>query len=449
MNIAVIGTGYVGLVAGTCFAEMGNDVICVDKNIKLIKQLRKGIPHIYEPGMEDMLKRNLKDPSGVTKKRMRLSFTRNLISTVQESDIVFIAVDTPMEEDGTADLSAVKKVAHKIGEAMKGYKIIINKSTVPVGTGKLVSDIIKEHYPGQFDVVSNPEFLKEGDAINDFMKPNRVIVGYDQNSPNKDQIQQTFRQLYRPFMMTTNRLMFMGRESAELTKYGANAMLATRISFMNELAKLSERVGADIDQVRKGIGSDKRIGPSFLFAGPGYGGSCFPKDVSALNKTGIENDVHFNVIAGTERANKLQKEFFFRKIIKYYNGDVGNKTFAIWGLAFKANTDDIRMSPAIYLAHKLAKLGARIKVYDPQAMPRTKSVLGKRIEYTYDEYSAINKAHALIVMTDWNEFRNPNFKRLRDLKDKIIFDSRNLYSIDYMKTTGLNYISVGRPDLIQ
>ena len=446
MKVAVIGTGYVGIVVGACLADTGNDVICVDKSKQLIRQLTQAKPHIYEPGLQAILKRTTKEPSS-RKKTPRLSFTTDLPSTVRQSDIIFIAVGTPMEADGDADLSAIRTVAHAIGQSINGYKIIINKSTVPVGTGKMVTDIIKEHYDGEFDVVSNPEFLKEGSAISDFMRPDRVVIGYDQDSPNKDRIEQWFRQLYRPYMMTNDRLMFMGRESAELTKYGANSMLAARISFMNELARLAERVGADIDEIRKGIGSDKRIGSSFLFAGPGYGGSCFPKDVSALNKTAIQHDLQFNVVAATEKANKLQKEWFLHKILKHYKKRIEGKTFAMWGLAFKAKTDDIRMSPAIYIAMKLIKLGAKIQAYDPEAMPASQKALTKNTKFVSNEYAALKGADALIVMTDWNEFRNPDFEMMQNLKDKTVFDARNLFSHRYMKTMGLNYISVGRPDI--
>jgi UDPglucose 6-dehydrogenase len=445
MNIAVVGTGYVGLVAGVCFAEHGNDVICVDKNPLIVEKLSKGEPTIYEPGLKTLLERSLKEASSVFPGKSRIQFTTDLSHAVKHSTIIFIAVGTPMKEDGSCDLSATEAVAEEIAQAMTTYKIIVTKSTVPVGTGARLSKLIKERCNVDFDVVSNPEFLKEGAAIEDFMKPDCVIVGLPADTKNKDALNDTFAQLYAPFMMTGNRLIFMGRESAELTKYAANAMLATRISFMNEMARLAEKVGANVDEVRKGIGSDRRIGPSFLFAGPGYGGSCFPKDVSALQKTAEEHGMTLEVVKATEKANREQRKFVVQKVLDHYKGDIKGKTFALWGLAFKAKTDDVRMSPAIEVAKELLKMGALIQAYDPEAMHTAKAVLGSRIMYADNEYHALEGADALLLMTDWTHFRSPNFDRFHTLKDKTIFDARNLHTPEHMQKHPLSYISIGRP----
>jgi UDPglucose 6-dehydrogenase len=436
MKIAVIGTGYVGLVAGACFADTGNDVICVDINEEKVAALRNGQIPIYEPGLEDLVIRNSKSE--------RLSFTTDLKDAVQKTDIIFIAVGTPQDEDGSADLTHVLAVAKGIGQHMNGYKIIVDKSTVPVGTAALVSKTIREQTSQPFDVVSNPEFLKEGAAIEDFLKPDRVVVGV--SSAKAEQI---MRELYTPFIRTNNPILVMDVPSAEMTKYAANAMLATRISFMNEISALCERVGADIDSVRVGIGTDTRIGMPFLFPGIGYGGSCFPKDVQALIRTAKENEIELRIGKAVEAVNADQKESLVKKIVAHYgNKNIQGKTFAIWGLAFKPRTDDVREAPAQVVCEQLLNLGAKIQAFDPEAMKTFSQSFGPNSKLSYSEsnYSALNNADALIICTEWNAFRQPDFNRIKkSLKQPIIFDGRNIFSLKEMKDEGFTYYSVGRP----
>jgi len=434
MNITIIGTGYVGLVAGVCFASTGNSVICVDANPQIVQKLSNGEMTIYEPGLAQMLADALA--------HKRITFTTDLARSIQASEVLFIAVGTPMNQDRSADLSAVRSVAQSIKSHSNGYKIIVTKSTVPVGTGDMIESIL-QGISHPFDVVSNPEFLKEGSAIEDFIKPDRVVVGYKLASVNAPRILKTFKDLYHPFMMTGERILFMDRTSAELTKYAANAMLAVRISFMNELSQLAESAGANIDSVRKGIGSDSRIGKSFLFAGPGYGGSCFPKDVAALVQTAKSYDVKLRVVEAADVANNGQHAFFLKKIISQYDGSVQGKTFALWGLAFKAKTDDVRLSPALFVAQKLVELGAKVIAFDPEAMGTTRKTLGDSIVYAKSAYECF-PADALIIMTDWNEFRSPDFTKIV-VSDSVIFDSRNLYELESMKSEQFTYISIGRP----
>ena len=436
MKIAVIGTGYVGLVAGACFADTGNDVICVDINEEKVSALRNGQIPIYEPGLEDLVIRNSKSE--------RLSFTTDLKEAVQKSEIIFIAVGTPQDEDGSADLTHVLAVAKGIGQNMNGYKIIVDKSTVPVGTAALVSKAVREQTKHPFDVVSNPEFLKEGAAIEDFLKPDRVVVGV-----SSAKAEQVMRELYTPFIRTNNPILVMDVPSAEMTKYAANAMLATRISFMNEISSLCEKVGADIDSVRVGIGTDTRIGMPFLFPGIGYGGSCFPKDVQALIRTAKENDLELRIGKAVEAVNADQKESLVKKIIAHYgNKNIQGKTFAVWGLAFKPRTDDVREAPAQVVCEQLLNLGAGIQAYDPEAMKTFSQAFGQnsKLIYTESNYSALNNADALIICTEWNAFRQPDFNRIKkSLKQPIIFDGRNIFSLKEMREEGFTYYSVGRP----
>jgi UDPglucose 6-dehydrogenase len=432
MHIAVIGTGYVGLVAGACFASTGNSVICVDIDEAKIKRLEDGVIPIYEPGLEDLVQ------EGIEKKR--LHFTTDVDDAVKTSDVIFIAVGTPPNEDGSADLQHVITVADSIGKAMNEFKIIVDKSTVPVGTAGLVSDAIQKHTDYEFTVVSNPEFLKEGDAVNDFLKPERVIIGADNDIGHE-----VLNRLYRPFMLKGNRIIHMDVVSAELTKYTANAFLATRISFMNEIARLCEKVGADIDNVRQGIGSDSRIGPAFLFAGAGYGGSCFPKDVKAILRSGHEYGVQLELIEATERVNEGQKKILFEKISNHYNGDIAGKTFAIWGLSFKPRTDDMREAPAIVLINALLAAGAKVRAFDPEAMEEAKGIFGDSITYCDAEYDTVEGANALVLITEWNDFRTPDHKLLASkLADKVLFDGRNVYDPKYVQSCGLTYVGFGR-----
>ncbi|GBE30565.1 MAG TPA: UDP-glucose/GDP-mannose dehydrogenase family protein [Bacteroidetes bacterium] len=432
MHIAVVGTGYVGLVAGACFASTGNNLICVDIDEDKIKRLENGDIPIYEPGLEDLVK------EGIDKER--LHFTTDIDDAVKACDVIFIAVGTPPSEDGSADLKHVLAVAHSIGKAMNNFKIIVDKSTVPVGTAGLVSDAIREHTDYDFTVVSNPEFLKEGDAINDFLKPERVIIGADDDIGHE-----VLNRLYRPFMLKANRIIHMDVVSAELTKYTANSFLATRISFINEIARLCEKVGADIDMVRQGIGSDSRIGPAFLFAGAGYGGSCFPKDVKAILRTAKQYDVKFELIEATERVNEEQKKILFSKIDQHYNGEIKGKTFAIWGLSFKPRTDDMREAPSIILINSLLAAGANVRAFDPEAMEVAKVEFGDSITYCDSEYDAIEGADALVLVTEWNDFRTPNHKLLFEkLTDKVVFDGRNVYDPKYVQSFGLTYVGIGR-----
>lgn len=436
MKIAVIGSGYVGLVAGACFADTGNDVICVDIDENKVQALRDGIIPIYEPGLEDLVIRNSQSE--------RLSFTTNLKNAVEKSDIIFIAVGTPQDEDGSADLSHVLAVAKGIGQNMNGFKIIVDKSTVPVGTAALVTKTIKEQTNHPFEVVSNPEFLKEGAAIEDFLKPDRVVVGV-----SSKRAEEMMRELYAPFIRTNNPILVMDVPSAEMTKYAANAMLATRISFMNEVSALCEKVGADIDSVRVGIGTDSRIGMPFLFPGIGYGGSCFPKDVQALIRTAKEHGVELRIGKAVEAVNADQKESIVKKIVAHYgNKNIQGKTFAVWGLAFKPRTDDVREAPAKIVCEQLINLGAKIQAYDPEAMKTFAQSFGENSKLTYasSNYTALENADALIICTEWNAFRQPDFSRIKkSLRQPLIFDGRNIFTLAEMKEVGFDYYSVGRP----
>ena len=442
MKIAVIGTGYVGLVSGTCFAESGNQVICVDIDSKKVERLTNGEIVIFEPGLEILFQRNLK--------QNRLSFTTNLKEAVETSDLIFLALPTPPGEDGAADLRYVLSVSNDIGKILsthKNYKVIINKSTVPVGTAEKVHAKIKENYDGEFDVVSNPEFLREGVAVDDFMKPDRVVIGTQSERAKK-----MMRQLYAPFVRQGNPIYFMDERSAELTKYAANSYLAMRITFMNELANLCEKVGADVETIRVGIGSDDRIGKRFLFPGIGYGGSCFPKDVQALVQTAAQHEYNFNILNAVISVNDIQKTILADKIINYFNGDLKGKTIGIWGLAFKPNTDDIREAPALYIIPKLIEAGATVKCFDPEGMINTKEYFEQNhadiihsISFAENQYDAIDKADALAICTEWNLFRTPDFDKMKMLlKNKAIFDGRNLYDLSEMQEKGFYYNSIGR-----
>ena len=443
MKICVIGSGYVGLVAGTCFAESGNNVICVDVNQEKIEGLKQGILPIYEPGLKELVLRN----SG----EGRLSFTTDLASAVKESLICFIAVGTPPGEDGSADLQHVLAVAREIGRNMEGFKIIVDKSTVPVGTAEKVRQATREELDlrgvtHEFDVVSNPEFLKEGAAIDDFMKPDRVVIGAD-----NVRTAEIMKELYSPFMRKTNRLIVMDVQSAEMTKYAANAMLATRISFMNQMANLCERMGADVAAVREGIGSDSRIGYDFLFPGVGYGGSCFPKDVKALIKTAEECDYDFVLLKAVEEVNERQKEILIDKMIAHFSRDSGaeplaGKTIAVWGLSFKPRTDDMREAPSIVIIDRLLEMGATVRAHDPEAVKEAKKIFGDRITYSStNQYEILTGADALAIITEWNEYRNPDFERISaSLTAPVIFDGRNLYNPRRMREIGFAYHSIGR-----
>ncbi len=437
MEIAIIGTGYVGLVAGACFADSGNDVICVDKNTDKIAALEKGDIPIYEPGLSDIVERNVKNK--------RLSFTTSLDEGVQKSEVIFIAVGTPQDEDGSADLTHVLAVAEAIGKAMNGPKIIVDKSTVPVGTAQKVHSTIAKFTEYSFEVVSNPEFLKEGAAIDDFMKPDRVVIG-----ASSEEAAKKMEELYSPFVRTNNPILIMDVASAEMTKYAANAMLATRISFMNEIANLCERVGADVGKVRVGVGTDSRIGMSFLFPGIGYGGSCFPKDVQALIKTARDFGSELQIGEVVEKVNAEQKRTIIKKIVDHFGGqeNVRGKTFAIWGLAFKPKTDDVREAPALVVCDELMKMGAKIQAYDPEAVETFSEKLGENeaVSYTETNYDALKGADALVICTEWNDFRHPTFSKMKDLmNESLIFDGRNVFSLDEMSKNKFTYYSVGRP----
>ena len=434
MKICVIGTGYVGLVAGTCLAEMGNDVICVDNDKEKVEKLKKGIIPIYEPGLEELIKS--------CRAEGRLEFSTDLDTSVKKSLICFIAVGTPQDEDGSADLTAVFAVAKSIAKAMNGYKVIVDKSTVPVGTAEKVKKIIKENCDYDFDVVSNPEFLKQGAAVDDFLKPDRVIIG--SNSQKASDIMQ---ELYSPFLRTGNPVILMDVKSAEMTKYASNSFLATKISFANEIANLCEKVGADAELVRIGMCMDKRIGKQFLFPGLGYGGSCFPKDVQALIKVAAENDAGCDILLATNKTNQNQRLLFIDKILKYYKNDIKGKTFAMWGLSFKPNTNDMREAPSITIVNKLYELGAKIVAYDPKASELAEKILGNKIKTIENKYDALKNADALIILTEWNEFKRPDFERIKNsLKCPVIFDGRNIYEPDRMADRDIKYICVGRPE---
>ncbi len=431
MKLCVIGTGYVGLVAGTCLADMGNTVICIDNNKEKISKLQKGIIPIYEPGLEELIKNNVKEK--------RLSFSTDLAKAIRESSVCFIAVATPQDTDGSCNLDAVINVTKEIAHNINEYKVIVNKSTVPVGTAEKLSNIIKEITNVPFDVVSNPEFLKQGAAVDDFLSPDRVIIGSDSEKASK-----IMSDIYSPYFKTSNRIIFMDVKSAEMTKYVANAFLATKISFINEMANICEKVGADIEKVRIGISTDNRIGDKFLFPGIGFGGSCFPKDVSALISVAKENSTGFNMLEAVKEINTKQKKLFVDKILNYYNGNINNKTFAIWGLSFKPKTNDMREAPSIDIINALLNKGAKIKAYDPQAMENAKLIFKDKIEYAQSAYNAIENADSLILLTEWNEFREPDLEKLKDkLNDKIIFDGRNQYNKTKLNAYGLKYINIG------
>jgi UDPglucose 6-dehydrogenase len=431
-NIAVVGTGYVGLVTGTCFAETGNNVICIDIDANKVAKMQNGEIPIYEPELDVLFERNIK--AG------RLTFTTNLSEGIKDAEIIFLALPTPPGEDGSADLSYILGVAKELGVIMTDYKVIVDKSTVPVGTAEKVTNAIKEHAKVEFAVVSNPEFLREGFAVSDFMKPDRVVIGTSDERARK-----IMESLYKPFVRQGNPIYFMDEKSAELTKYAANAFLATKITFMNEIANFCELVGADVDKVRIGIGSDNRIGKRFLFPGIGYGGSCFPKDVQALAKSGIENNYDFKILNAVMEVNQNQKTKLFPKMKNFFRGDLSGKHIAIWGLAFKPDTDDIREAPALYMIEELLQAGATVSAYDPEAMPNVQRILGEKITFATDEYNVLNEADALLICTEWSVFRNPNFTEMRTrLKDAVIFDGRNLYETDEMNEKGFYYSSIGR-----
>ena len=432
MNISVIGSGYVGLVVGACLAETGNDVICADVDAAKVEGLKKNELPIYEPGLDAYVERNQRDG--------RLSFTTDVAWAVGEADVVFIAVGTPPDEDGSADLRHVLDVAKTIGSAMRRELVIVTKSTVPVGTAQRVAEVVGKNCKHAFHMVSNPEFLKEGAAIDDFMKPDRVVLGVE-----SDFARSVMAELYAPFVRTGRPIIFMDIPSAELTKYAANAMLATRISFMNEIANLCERVGANVDLVRRGIGSDERIGASFLFPGPGYGGSCFPKDVQALARTAAERGAELEVLEAVERVNSRQKHRVGEKLAAALGAKVKGARIAVWGLAFKANTDDMRESPALTVIEDLLSAGSTIIAHDPVAMHEGKRRLGDRIEFAESSYEALRDADALAILTDWNEYRHPDFERMRSLlRRPLLVDGRNLYAPDKMKQLGFEYYSIGR-----
>lgn len=432
MRICVVGTGYVGLVAGTCLAEMGNKVICVDNNEDKLDKLRNGIVPIYEPGLEELIKVNVAED--------RLSFSSDLKTAVEKSLVCFIAVGTPQGEDGSADLKYVYQVAKDIGKSINNYKVIVDKSTVPVGTADKVTEIIKQETAHDFDVVSNPEFLKQGAAVDDFLKPDRVVIG--SNSQKATEIMQ---ELYAPFLRTGNPVIIMDVRSAEMTKYASNSFLAVKISYANEIANICEKVGANAEMVRIGMCSDKRIGSQFLFPGLGYGGSCFPKDVKALLKTAKDNECDTQMLEAADSINKLQRKLFVDKILRHFDGDIKGKTFAVWGLAFKPKTDDMREAPAITIINSLLEYGAIVQAYDPKAFNSAKFYFADKITYSKNSYEALNNADALLLLTEWNEFRRPDFDRIKStLQTPLIFDGRNQYDAKRMRERGFTYYSIGK-----
>jgi len=432
MKLAVIGTGYVGLVTGTCLAETGNDVICVDINEAKVKQMQAGEVPIYEPGLDLLFHRNIEQE--------RLTFTTNLAEAVKDAQIIFMALPTPPGGDGAADLSYILGAAKDISKLITGYKVIVNKSTVPVGTADKVKAVFAENTSIEVDVVSNPEFLREGVAVDDFMKPDRVVLG-----TKSERAKKLMTELYGPYVRQGNPILFMDERSSELTKYAANSFLATKITFMNEIANLCELVGADVDAVRRGIGSDDRIGKRFLFPGVGYGGSCFPKDVQALVKSSDDYAYDFQILKSVMEVNERQKTILVDKVLKYYKGDIKGKHFALWGLAFKPETDDIREAPALYIIDELVKNGATVTVFDPEAMGNVKNILGDKIKYAKNQYEALEGAEALLIATEWSVFRNPDFDKIESiLKNKVVFDGRNLYDLQKMIDLGYYYNSIGR-----
>jgi UDPglucose 6-dehydrogenase len=437
MNIAVVGTGYVGLVTGTCFAETGNHVICVDIDEQKVERMRQGEVPIYEPGLDVLFERNTKEG--------RLHFTTQLEEAIQDAEVIFLALPTPPGEDGSADLSYILGVAKRLSSIITDYKVIVDKSTVPVGTAEKVHNILAENLSEElFDVASNPEFLREGVAVDDFLKPDRVVIG-----TSSDKAQQILRRLYEPFVRQGNPIYFMDERSAEMTKYAANSYLATRISFMNEIANLCEKLGANVDMVRMGMGSDGRIGKRFLFPGVGFGGSCFPKDVQALSKTAVENKYDFKILNAVLEVNGIQRSVLAKKIKEKLGEDLTGKTIAVWGLAFKPNTDDIREAPALYIINELLKAGAHIKAYDPEAMENVKKLLGEKVQLVEDQYEALIEADALAIVTEWSVFRTPSFQVMKNLlKNPFIFDGRNLYDLEFMKDQGFYYESIGRNKVV-
>ena len=431
MNIAVIGTGYVGLVTGACFAGSGNNVTCVDIDENKVNSLKNSVIPFYEPGLEEIVKTNIEEG--------RLNFTTNVKDAIENCSIIFIAVGTPQADNGAADISYVLDVARSIGEHINNYKVVVTKSTVPVGTTEKVRDTIKSFSTVEFDVASNPEFLKEGAAVEDFLKPERVVIGVESQKAGE-----MLRELYSPFMRSQDRAITVSIRSSELSKYASNAMLATRISFMNEVAKLCELVGADVSDVRSVMGSDKRIGRHFLYPGLGYGGSCFPKDVRALVNTALENSYDLKICSSVDEVNNEQRAHFFEKIKGYFNGDIKGKKFALWGLSFKPNTDDIREAPSLYLIEKLLEGGAAVAVHDPSSMHHVKEIFGSKIEYSKTNYDACSDKDALIICTEWSEYRQPDFENLGSLlNSKVIFDGRNLYSRAMLENAGFEYLAIG------
>ena len=436
MKIAVIGTGYVGLVTGTCFAETGNTVTCVDIDNNKVEKLSKGQITIYEPGLEKLFLRNQREE--------RLKFTTNLADGITDAKIIFLALPTPPGEDGSADLKYILGVADELGKILKDYKVIVDKSTVPVGTAEKVRQVVAKNCQCEFDVVSNPEFLREGVAVEDFMKPDRVVIGTESERARK-----IMGDLYAPFVRQGNPVIFMDEKSAELTKYAANSFLATKISFMNEIARLCELLGADVDMVRRGIGSDDRIGKRFLFPGIGYGGSCFPKDVQALVRSASGAKYDFRILHAVMDVNEKQKVYLIPRIKKYFNNNVSGKKIALWGLAFKPNTDDIREAPALYLIEELLKAGASVAAFDPEAMKNVRDIVGDKISFTENQYDALNNCDALIIATEWSEFRTPDFDKMTErMKNKVIFDGRNVFDLSQMKDLGFYYESIGRKTIV-
>ena len=431
MKICVIGAGYVGLVAGTCLADMGNTVICIDNNEEKIAKLEKGIIPIYEPGLEELIKSNVKEK--------RLSFSTDLKSAIKKSKVCFIAVATPQDKDGSCNLSAVIDVAKEIAHNITEYKVIVNKSTVPVGTAEKLTNMIKEITDVPFDVVSNPEFLKQGAAVDDFLSPDRVIIG-----SNSEKATQIMKDIYSPYFKTADRMIFMDVKSAEMTKYVANAFLATKISFINEMANICEKVGADIEKVRIGISTDNRIGNKFLFPGIGFGGSCFPKDVSALIAVAKENNTGCDMLEATKNININQRKLFVEKILNYYNGDLKEKTFAVWGLSFKPKTNDMREAPSIDVINSLLEHGAKIQAFDPQAKENAQIIFGDKITYSESAYKALENSNAIILLTEWNEFRRPDIEKIKSMvKDNVLFDGRNQFNPSRMNDFGIKYINIG------
>ncbi len=433
MKIAVVGTGYVGLVVGACFAETGNEVVCIDKMASKVASLKRGKMPIFEPGLEELVVRNAAEG--------RLTFTTNLAEAVHKAEVVFIAVGTPMGEDGSADLQHVLDAARQIGKAMRGYTVIVDKSTVPVGTAELVRQAVASATKHPFSVVSNPEFLKQGAAVDDFLKPDRVVIGAaDQAAAD------IMLELYRPFTLSGAPVMVMDTPSAEMCKYAANAMLATRISFMNEIANVCELYGADVDQVRRAMGTDRRIGPAFLFSGIGYGGSCFPKDVQAMARFSANKKYKFRILEAVESVNKIQKSRLLLKLDKVMGKSLKKKTIAVWGLAFKPRTDDMREAPAVPIIQGLLERGAKVQAYDPEAMPVAKGLFGSKITFAKSAYAALKDADALLIVTEWNEFREPDFDKMKKLMHRhLILDGRNIYQPAVMRAAGFTYESIGRP----